>query len=230
MINAGENNISVYAGNSEVSVYIGSELIYPLNGELTGITMSGLTWVTDISWEGGTGTSANCSYVITGHYDSGKTRRLNSKTTVEGSITADSTTSETRDMIGTLVLTATCSGFTATGSVDAYQEAYAPYPKNNEIWYTTTDGQITTPKTGLSPTANTYENGKGVMSFASDLTSIPDNAFSGNTKLRSVQFPHTLTSIGYQSFYKCSYIKNVELPDSLTSFSDRGHTFEGEGP
>lgn len=197
MINVGENNISVYAGNSEVSVYIGSELIYPLNfGELTGITMSELTWVTDISWEGGTGTSANCSYVITGYYDSGKTRKLNSKTTVEGSITADSTTSETRDLVGTLVLTATCSGFTATGSVDAYQEKYAPYPKNNEIWYTTSDGQTITPTSGLSPTSNTYSNGRGVMRFASDVTSIPESAFKGIETLLSVFCPSSVTSVG----------------------------------
>ena len=196
MINVGENNISVYAGDSEVSVYIGDELIYPLNfGELTGISIDNLTWVTDISWEGGTGTSANCSYVITGYYDSGKTRKLNSKSTVEGSITADSTTSETRDLVGTLVLTATCSGFTATGSVDAYQEIYTPYPANNEIWYTTSDGQTITPS-GLSPTSNTYTSGKGVMKFANDVTSIPNRCFRQQSTLLTVVCPSSVTSLG----------------------------------
>ena len=127
MINVGDTNISgVYIGDEELSVYIGDELIYPLNfGTLTAITLDDLTWVTDISWEGGTGTSANCSYIVTGHYDSGKTRKLNSST-VLGEITASSTTSQTRDLVGTLVLTATCSGLSTTGSVQAYQEKYNP--------------------------------------------------------------------------------------------------------
>ncbi len=126
MINVGDNNISgVYLGDEELSVYIGDELIYPLNfGTLTAITLTNLTWVTDIPYSGGTGTSANCSYIITGYYDSGKTRKLNRFSVVDGEITASSTTSSTRDLVGTLVLTATCSGLSATGSVDAYQEAY----------------------------------------------------------------------------------------------------------
>lgn len=128
MINVGDTNISgVYIGDEELSVYIGDELIYPLNfGTLTAITLDDLTWVTDISWEGGTGTSANCSYIVTGHYDSGKTRKLNRYAVVDGEITASSTTSQTRDLVGTLVLTTTCSGLSATGSVQAYQEKYNP--------------------------------------------------------------------------------------------------------
>ena len=157
MINIGENNISVYAGDSEVSVYMGSELIYPLNlGELTAITIDNLTWVTDISWEGGTGTSANCSYVITGYYDSGKTKKITDMATVEGSITADSTTSETRDLVGTLVLTATCSGLSATGSVDAYQEAAVhDYSKDYLTMNVISGGTISWLKGGSSATAGT---------------------------------------------------------------------------
>lgn len=196
MINVGDNNINVYVGDTEVSVYAGDELIYPLNfGELTAITITNLTWVSDISWEGGTGTSANCSYIITGYYDSGKTRKLNRYAVVDGEITASSTTSSTRDLVGTLVLTATCSGLSATGSVDAYQEKYAPYPANNEIWYTTSDGQTITPS-GLSPTSNTYTYGKGVMQFASNVTSIPNGCFKNQTTLTSVVCPSSVTSLG----------------------------------
>lgn len=126
MINVGDSNISVYIGDSELSVYAGDVQIYPMNfGTLTGITLDNLTWVTDVSYEGGTATSANCSYKVTGHYDSGKSRTLNSKSTITGSLVVPSTTAETREMVGTLTLTAECSGFTATGSVEAYQEAYA---------------------------------------------------------------------------------------------------------
>ena len=146
MINVGDNNISgVYLGDEELSVYIGDELIYPLNfGELTAITITNLTWVTDIPYSGGTGTSSNCSYLITGYYDSGKTRKLNRFSVVDGEITASSTTSETRELIGTLVLTATCSGFSATGSVDAYQEKY-----ETKIWVNITGVTNTIPFDGI---------------------------------------------------------------------------------
>ena len=225
MINVGENNISVYAGDSEVSVYIGSELIYPLNfGELTGISIDNLTWVTDISWEGGTGTSANCSYVITGYYDSGKTRKLNNKTTVEGSITADSTTSETRDLVGTLVLTATCSGFTATGSVDAYQEAYAPGPANNEIWYTTTDGQIVTPN-NITPTANTYTNGKGIMSFSTDITSIVYEMFLEKSTLLTIMLPSSCTRVQGFGFRKANNLTSITGTEQITTLDSYGFNY-----
>ena len=223
MINVGDNNISgVYLGDEELSVYIGDELIYPLNfGTLTAITLDNLTWVTDIPYSGGTGTSANCSYIITGYYDSGKTRKLNSFSVVDGEITASSTTSETRDLVGTLVLTATCSGFSATGSVDAYQEKYAPYPENNEIWYTTSDGQTITPS-GLSPISNTYSGGKGVMTFSSPVTSIPANCFKSLTALTSVVCPSSVTSLGktiingsYVSAFTCEYATSLDFDHCL---------------
>ena len=219
MINIGDNNISVYAGASEVSVYIGDELIYPLNfGTLTAISMDNLTWVTDISWEGGTGTSANCSYIITGYYDSGKTRRLNSKSVVDGSITATSTTSETRVLVGTLVLTATCSGFTATGSVDAYQEKYISGPANNEVWYYTSDGQITTPS-GITAVSNTYVDGKGVMRFASDFTSVPNQMFYNNKKITGVIFPDCVSGSLYRTF-ALSTLTGFTINDGIISGSN----------
>lgn len=166
MINVGDNNINVYVGDTEVSVYAGDELIYPLNfGELTAITITNLTWVTDISWRGGTGTSANCTYLITGYYDSGKTRKLNSKSTVLGEITASSTTSETRDLIGTLVLTATCSGLSATGSVDAYQEKYSP-----KIWVALSSITNTVPFDAIAWSVNYTSIGDGWVSEVSGLS------------------------------------------------------------
>lgn len=166
MINVGDNNINVYVGDTEVSVYAGDELIYPLNfGALTAITLTNLTWVKDIPWTGGTGTSANCSYIITGYYDSGKTRKLNSKSTVEGEITADSTTSETRDLVGTLVLTATCSGFSATGSVDAYQQKYNP-----KIWVALSSITNTVPFDAIAWSLDYASRGDGWVTELSGLS------------------------------------------------------------
>lgn len=67
-------------------------------------------------------------------------------------------------------------------------------PPNNEIWYTTSDGQTITPS-GLSPTSNVYSGGKGVMTFSSPVTSIPESAFSNQLTLMSVVCPSSVTTL-----------------------------------
>ena len=51
-----------------------------------------------------------------------------------------------------------------------------PKPVNNEIWYTSYDGEIVTPYDtnvfGANIVSNTYENGKGIITFDGDVTSI----------------------------------------------------------
>lgn len=55
-----------------------------------------------------------------------------------------------------------------------------PGPANDEIWYTSSDGNIVTPyRTSSLPeiVSNTYSDGKGVIKFATDVTSIGIYAF-----------------------------------------------------
>ena len=128
MINVGDSNISVYIGDTELTVYAGDVQIYPMNlGTLTGITLDNLTWATDVSFEGGTASSANCTFSVTAHYDSGKTRRITNQATITStSIEVPSTMIESREYVGTITVTATYSGFTDSDTVNAYQEAYSP--------------------------------------------------------------------------------------------------------
>ena len=123
----GEEIQNIYVGDSEISaIYAGDELIYPVNlGTLTGITIEDLVWETDVPASGGTATEENCTYRVVGHYDSGKNRTVTNDAVVTGSLAVSATTAETREMVGVLQLTATYEGFTATGSVDVYQEAVA---------------------------------------------------------------------------------------------------------
>ena len=127
MIYIGNNEYPIYLGNSEIpAIYCGEELIYPVNlGTLTGITIEDLVWKTDVPASGGTATEENCTYKVVGHYDSGKNRTVTNDAVVTGSLVVSATTAETREMVGVLQLTATYEGFTATGSVDVYQEAVA---------------------------------------------------------------------------------------------------------
>lgn len=120
----GGDSMVIMLGNDEIpAIYCGDELLYPINlGTLTGITLVNLTWVTDVPYSGGTADKDNCSYRVVGLYDSGKSRTVTRDATVTGSLVVPAGTGDTREAVGTLELTATYSGFTASGSVTAYQD------------------------------------------------------------------------------------------------------------
>ena len=95
-----------------------------------------------------------------------------------------------------------------------------PGQANDEIWYTTSDGKVVTPyRTSSLPTivSNTYVNGKGVIKFASDITSIGDWAFNDCRNLTSVTIPDSVTSIGTGAFKNCDGFTDVTIPNSVTS-------------
>lgn len=92
-------------------------------------------------------------------------------------------------------------------------------PANNEIWYTTTDGNIvTSPTSGTfyNQKSNTYADGKGVIVFNSDVTSISSNQFKSLTKLKSVVIPDSVREIGMSSFSGCSSLKSATLGSGVT--------------
>lgn len=78
---------------------------------------------------------------------------------------------------------------------------------NNEIHYTSIDGNIVTPyKTngfGANIVSNTYENGQGVITFDEPVTSIGDNAFRSCYSLTSIAISESVTTIGNSAFQQC---------------------------
>lgn len=147
MIYTGENEYPIYLGDNEIpAIYCGEELIYPVSlGTLTGITIENLTWKSDVPYSGGTADKDNCSYKVVAHYDSGKNRSITSKATITGSISVSASTATERVDLGLLELTATYEGFTATASIEAYQEGnhYNQYltfritSPGKIVWYST---------------------------------------------------------------------------------------------
>ena len=98
-----------------------------------------------------------------------------------------------------------------------------PRPANDEIWYTSTDGNIVKPYQASSlPTivSNTYSDRKGVIKFASDLTSIGDMAFGWRDSLTSVTIPNSVTSIGISTFSSCFSLTSVTIPNSVKSLGN----------
>lgn len=93
---------------------------------------------------------------------------------------------------------------------------------NNEIWYTTTDGEIITPYTengfGATLISNTYKDGKGVMRFDGPVTSIARLAFYYCCKnLSSIIIPSSVTTIGSSAFTECSALSWPMIPSSVTT-------------
>ena len=96
-----------------------------------------------------------------------------------------------------------------------------PTPPDNEIWYTSSTGNIVTPyKTGVfgaTILSNTYEDGKGIIKFNGNVTEVGYDAFYNCDALTSVTIPNSVTKIGNYAFWGCDALESITIPDSVTS-------------
>ena len=95
---------------------------------------------------------------------------------------------------------------------------------SNQIWYTSSDGNIVEPKNtnvfGATIKSNEYNNSMGVITFDGDVTTIGYDAFYWCTSLTSVTIPDSVTTIGELAFYHCNSLTSVNIPDSVTEIGN----------
>jgi hypothetical protein len=98
--------------------------VYQASAEatVTAITIDNLTWVHDIPATGGTADKDSCVYFVTAHYSDASSADVTTLATVTGSLVVTATTETNLHSAGTLTLTASYCGLTATESVTVYQE------------------------------------------------------------------------------------------------------------
>lgn len=110
-----------------------------------------------------------------------------------------------------------------TQEVDMYQLSVPA----NQIWYTSTDGNIVEPTRedafSASIRSNTYKNGVGIIEFNNNVSKVLLYAFCdqetkvGVANLQSIILPEGITDIGEYAFYSCQSLTEIVIPSSLSS-------------
>ena len=106
---------------------------------------------------------------------------------------------------------------------------FTPSVPNNQIWYTSSDGDVVTPHNtnvfGANIISNEYNNGMGVITFDGDVTMIGYITFYYCDSLTSVNIPDSVTTIGEYAFWNCTSLTSVNIPDSVTEIGNRAFAF-----
>ena len=139
----------IATGSQEGQTLSATTVITQKHLTLTEIYFKNLTWVTDVSYTGGTADKNNCTYTIIAKYSDGSEEDITNKATISGSLAVPATTATARQSVGTLTLTATYEDKTCTGNVEVYQEA----PLLSEIFFTNLERTIDISATGGTATS-----------------------------------------------------------------------------
>ena len=95
-----------------------------------------------------------------------------------------------------------------------------PEIPDDEIWYTSSDGNIIEPNPdtsfGANIISNTYEGDKGIIKFDGPVTVIGESAFDGCKELTSITIPDSVTEIGEWVFDECTGLTSITIPNSVT--------------
>ena len=105
----------------------------------------------------------------------------------------------------------------------------------NSIYYTSSDGNIVNPYKAdgfdAKIISNTYENGRGTITFGGLVGSIRDSAFYSCHRLTSITIPKYVDEIGAYAFYECSLLYSITClettpPSALDSSRPKRYSFQ----
>ncbi|MCH5234932.1 MAG: leucine-rich repeat protein [Muribaculaceae bacterium] len=99
-----------------------------------------------------------------------------------------------------------------------------PYPKSNQVYYTTTDNKILNDLgSDLKPVIKSneyFENEMvGVITFNEDITqlvSFNNIAYADKSRIKSITLPETITSFSESQFNYMLSFESVNIPDNIT--------------
>lgn len=113
---------------------------------------------------------------------------------------------------------------TALDGIILWQKQGGTEIPNNEIWYTSTDGNIVTPKTitGNTLISNTYENGVGKLVYKNEITAVVEDMFYEKATLSTITIPESVTTINSYAFFACEKLNSINLPNSLIQIQGYG--------
>lgn len=83
---------------------------------------------------------------------------------------------------------------------------------DNEIWYTTIDGEIIEPDYIYEDYTNVYDNGMGRLIFEKELTEISGMAFQDQDRLETISIPESVTIIQGYAFNQDENLKAIDMP------------------
>ena len=133
--------------------------------------------------------------------------------------------------------TGNCPIIVPEDAVESYADAWNEYENrivsgqpDNQIWYTSSDGQVVIPCSsgdpedrpnpqtvfGVNIISNKYVDGKGIIVFDGDVTRIGDSAFGYCENLTSISLPSSVKRIESCAFVFCTGLTDIYLPDDIT--------------
>lgn len=107
--------------------------------------------------------------------------------------------------------------------MQALETSFVKIQADNEIWYTSKDGNVVTPYStngfGANLKSNQYADGQGVMTFDGPVTKIGYNSFYEVSNIESMVLPSSVLEIDDRAFFYSS-LESITINDGVTRIGD----------
>ncbi|MBQ7472057.1 MAG: leucine-rich repeat protein [Prevotella sp.] len=92
-------------------------------------------------------------------------------------------------------------------------------------WDTNSDGKLSYGEAASVTDIGTVFQGQSITTFKelkefTSLTTIPDDAFNGCSKLVTIQLPNSITSVGARAFMGCNALKDFRFPENAITIGE----------